>query len=193
MKKLVLTTLIGAALGFATQSAFADDSTPPEGATGLLTVKGKVVDTTCTVEGTNGPNIIVTLPTVPTSMLTRKGQTAGDTSFTIKLSNCTSSTTLATQARAFFYNDDHVTPDGRLENQETSSKANMVTVQLTTMSGTPINPTKQAKDQGADAYPITKSGSTGSATLIYKARYHAEGQSTLGGVLAKVKYFVDYM
>ncbi|MGY6089557.1 hypothetical protein ACWX9Y_05105 [Avibacterium paragallinarum] len=34
---------------------------------------------------------------------------------------------------------------------------------------------------------------TGSATLIYKARYHAEGQSTPGGVLAKVKYFVDYM
>ncbi|WP_017806266.1 hypothetical protein [Avibacterium paragallinarum] len=58
MKKLVLTTLIGAALGFATQSAFADDSTPPEGATGLLTVKGKVVDTTCTVKGTKGPNII---------------------------------------------------------------------------------------------------------------------------------------
>lgn len=194
MKKLVLTTLIGAALGFATQSAFADDSTPPEGATGLLTAKGKVVDTTCTVTGTDGPNIIVELPTVPASMLDSKGKTAGDTSFTIKLSDCTSaSNQLSDNARAIFYKDENVTTEGHLVNQATDSKANYVNVQLATVSGKKIDPNKQAKDQGADSYAIKKSGATGSATLVYQVRYVAEGQAEPGAVLAKVKYLVDYM
>ncbi|MEE6053854.1 type 1 fimbrial protein, partial [Avibacterium paragallinarum] len=178
------------ALGFATQSAFAD--TNSDGATGLITFNGKIVDATCTVEGDKGnADITVNLPTVSKSLLDTQGKTAGDTTFKIHLKNCTGLDSV-TEAKAYFYNGDNVTADGRLENKATQSKANNVTVQLLTMSGTPINPIKEANEQGADFYTLSKSGSTGTGTLIYKARYYAEDTVSAGTVLAKVKYLINY-
>ncbi|MFQ1047157.1 fimbrial protein, partial [Avibacterium paragallinarum] len=169
---------------------FADNYS--NGATGLITINGKVLETTCTVEdGLGNPNITVTLPHVSKSLLASQGNTAGDTTFKIVLKDC-SGLDSVTEAGAFFYNDDNVTTNGRLENKASGSKAQNVTVQLVTMSGTPINPIEKSGSQGADKYPFSKSGSSGTATLLYKARYYAEGVASAGDVQAQVKYIIDY-
>lgn len=185
MKKLKLVTLIASSLAFASNMAFAETNT--NGAVGTVTINGEVVDATCTVTGTSGADVTVQLPKVSKSLLTTKGQTAGDTTFTIKLTNCTPNNG---SVRAYFYNDEtNVSLDGRLINLgDGGSKANDVTIQLANLNGTAINITKDVNGQGV----IQDALSNGSADLSYLARYYAEGPSTAGKVKGVVKYMIAY-
>ena len=84
MKKLLLTTLVVAGLGLSAQGAFANSSPAQHG---TITIKGKIVDVTCTInEGQ--PNISVALPTISKTAFTGQGDTKGDTSFEINLTGC---------------------------------------------------------------------------------------------------------
>ncbi|MFQ1048539.1 fimbrial protein [Avibacterium paragallinarum] len=185
MKKLKLVTLIASSLAFASNMAFAE--TNSGGAVGTVTINGEVVDATCTVEGTSGADVTVTLPKVSKSLLASPGQTAGDTTFTIKLKDCTNA---SGQVRAYFYNDEtNVSLNGRLINKETSGQANNVTIQLANLDGSVIDVTKNIDSQ--NVIPDNFSGGN-KVDLSYLARYYAEGQSTAGKVKGVVKYMIAY-
>lgn len=189
MKKTLVVLLVSSCLGFSTHSALAE--TNNNGSVGTITFNGKIVDTTCTVNNSKGANFTVTLPTISQTLLAAQGNTAGDTTFSLELTGCTGTNGLS--ALAYFYNDDHVTDNGRLENQASGGKAQNVTIQLADFDGTAIDVTKdahQTSGQKSTAYPF---GQNDRLSLKYKARYYAESTGvTAGDVTAKVQYVIAY-
>lgn len=185
MKKLTLATLIASSLAFASTAAFAE--TNANGAVGVITINGEVVETTCTVNGGGSGDLTVELPKVSKSLLQTPAQTAGDTTFTIKLTNCNPN---SGDVRTYFYNnEDKISANGRLINVDTSgTKATNVTIQLATLRGNPIDVTKDIAGQGVPQDSI----SGGSANLSYLARYYAEGAATAGKVKGQVSYMIAY-
>ncbi|MEX6004593.1 fimbrial protein [Providencia vermicola] len=77
MKKSLLVLFIASSIS---ASALAAD--------GTITFNGEITSTTCDVTTGNGGDFTVTLPTVSTTALNAAGATAGNTSFTIDLANC---------------------------------------------------------------------------------------------------------
>ncbi|MFU2054383.1 fimbrial protein [Gallibacterium anatis] len=194
MKKLLLTTLIAVGLGLSAQGAFADD---PANSTngGLITITGKVTDTTCLINGKENGDLTVQLPPVSTKALAAQGATTGDTAFTIELSGCQSATNqLATKAAAFFVNEsDKVTADGKLLNKpDSGDAAQNVVVQLLHGDDTPIDITKPYAEQTKEAQKAGIDSSKKTATLKYKARYYATNPAGAGEVKSTVKYTIAY-
>ncbi|OBX00760.1 fimbrial protein [Gallibacterium genomosp. 1] len=196
MKKLLLTTLITAGLGLSAQGAFADN---PPAQKGTITIKGKIVDTTCTInEGT--PDITVTLATISKSALPNAGDTAMDTPFDIKLTNCSKTGDGAFSSSekiyAAFINDPQkVSKDGRLLNKATDTPASGVTIEIANNASdnTVIKISQSATAQGSKTVAIEGDSPNGSATLRYKARYYAETNSvTAGNVKGQVDYMIAY-
>nr|APF30618.1 F17-like fimbrial subunit [Gallibacterium anatis] len=193
MKKLLLTTLIAAGLGVA-QTAFADQTN-----SGTITITGKVLDTTCKINGQDSGDLTVKLPPVSTKALASTGKTAGTTLFTIDLSECSSaSSKLASKAAVYFSNDaDKVTADGKLLNKLGGSPgdaAQNVVVQLLHKDDTVIDIT-QAYDQytqDKDKVAITGNSPNGKAKLQYKARYYATDVAGAGEVKSTVNYTIAY-
>ncbi|MFU2142332.1 fimbrial protein [Gallibacterium anatis] len=197
MKKLLLTTLVVAGLGLSAQGAFANN---PPAQKGTITINGKIVDTTCTINA-GTPNIIVTLATISKSALPNQGDTAMDTPFEIKLTNCTKTGggAFATNEKIYaaFINDPQkVSAEGRLLNKATDTPASDVTVQIANNASDNTNVidiSKSATAQGSKTVAISGSSPTGSATLQYKARYYAETNSvTAGNVKGQVDYMIAY-
>ncbi|KGQ34912.1 fimbrial protein [Gallibacterium anatis] len=203
MKKLLLTTLVVAGLGLSAQGAFADDSSAQHG---TITINGKIVEVTCTInDGT--PNISVTLPTISKTAFTGINDTKGDTSFEIKLTGCSKKGDGAfsdsEKIYAAFVNDPgKVDGNGRLLNTYTASGSDVaaknVTVEIANNVKTNtdrIDISKQSTAQGSHAVKIDGTSPNGTAILQYKASYHAETEVndiTAGGVLAKVDYLIAY-
>lgn len=189
MKKLVLTTLIAAGLGVA-QTAFADQTN-----SGTITITGKVLDTTCKINGQDSGDLTVKLPPVSTKALAHTGATTGDTAFTLELTECSSATNqLATKAAAFFLNEsDKVTADGKLLNKPSpDSAAQNVVVQLLHGDDTPIDITKPYAEQTKEAQKAGIDSSKKTATLKYKARYYATNPAGAGEVKSTVNYTIAY-
>ncbi|KGQ54470.1 fimbrial protein [Gallibacterium anatis str. Avicor] len=196
MKKLLLTTLITAGLGLSAQGAFADDPSAANSTNGgLITITGKVTDTTCLINGKENGDLPVQLPPVSTKALATQGATTGDTAFTIELSGCQSATNqLATKAAAFFVNEsDKVTADGKLLNKpDSGDAAQNVVVQLLHGDDTPIDITKPYAEQTKEPQKAGIDPSKKTATLKYKARYYATGVATAGVVKSTVNYTIAY-
>lgn len=194
MKKLLLTTLIAVGLGLSAQGAFADDPANSKNG-GLITITGKVTDTTCLINGKENGDLIVPLPPVSTKALAAQGATTGDTAFTIELSGCQSATNqLATKAAAFFVNEsDKVTADGKLLNKpDSGDAAQNVVVQLLHGDDTPIDITKPYAEQTKEAQKAGIDSSKKTATLKYKARYYATNPAGAGEVKSTVNYTIAY-
>ena len=189
MKKLVLTTLIAAGLGVA-RTAFADQTN-----SGTITITGKVLDTTCKINGQDSGDLTVKLPPVSTKALAHTGATTGDTAFTLELTECSSATNqLATKAAAFFLNEsDKVTADGKLLNKPDGTAAQNVVVQLLHADGdTPIDITKDYEGQTPDDKKALMDSGNKKATLRYKARYYATDVAGAGEVKSTVNYTIAY-
>lgn len=196
MKKLLLTTLIAVGLGLSAQGAFADDPSAANSTNGgLITITGKVTDTTCLINGKENGDLTVPLPPVSTKALAAQGATTGDTAFTIELSGCQSATNqLATKAAAFFVNEsDKVTADGKLLNKpDSGDAAQNVVVQLLHGDDTPIDITKPYAEQTKEAQKAGIDSSKKTATLKYKARYYATNPAGAGEVKSTVNYTIAY-
>ncbi|MFU2132343.1 fimbrial protein [Gallibacterium anatis] len=194
MKKLLLTTLVVAGLGLSAQGAFADD---PANSTngGLITITGKVTDTTCLINGKENGDLTVKLPPVSTKALAHMGAITGDTAFTLELTECSSATNqLATKAAAFFLNEsDKVTADGKLLNKpDSGDAAQNVVVQLLHGDGTVIDVTKDYEGQTPDDKKALMDSGNKKATLRYKARYYATAAAGAGAVKSTVNYTIAY-
>lgn len=176
LSRLVLATAIAAAsaaVAFAPQANAAD---------GTITITGKVIDTTCQVtNGTNG-NISVTLPVVQTSQLASDGTTAGDTGFSLVLSDCPT-TPSGIEVGAQLSSANVNTTTGNLTNN--GGSASNVEVRLLDKDGTPID---VSSTPTTDSTTLT--GST--AELDYTAQYYATGTATAGDVTATAEYTLVY-
>ena len=200
MKKLLLTTLVVAGLGLSAQGAFADN---PPAQHGTITINGKIVDVTCTINA-GTPNISVTLPTISKTAFTGQGDTEGDTPFEIKLTGCskTGNGAFASDEKIYaaFTNDPQkVDATGRLINKASGTAATGVTVEIANNASDNTNridiSAAQATGQGSKAVAIDGTSPNGTATLQYKARYYADkdpAQITTGDVQAKVDYLISY-
>lgn len=156
--------------------------------TGTITFNGELTANTCdvVVDGQNADATVV-LPTVGTGQLDGAAKTAGETTFTMALNNC--SGTLQT-ASAFFEAGASVDPvTGRLMNL--SGTASNVSLQLLDASNS-----GQAVIQAGNANQITnttyKNVAGGSTTLPYAVRYYAEAATTPGTVISNVVYSIQY-
>ena len=155
---------------------------------GEITFTGRVLDTTCTLGGTDG-DYTVTLPTVGKTALSTTGATAGDTTFNIELTNCPISTGIS----AFFDNTiTEVLSSGRLKNTATSGAAGNVDIELLNANGAPL----KLHLGTANAQLSTKvenSTTGGGVTLGFKARYYATAPVTSGGeVASRAVYTIIY-
>ncbi|MBP6346673.1 fimbrial protein [Neisseriaceae bacterium CLB008] len=179
MKKLIMVSSLLAALGLVGQAQASD---------GNITFNGELTASTCdvVVDGQASDATIV-LPTVSVSALDAAAKTAGQTTFSMALSNCTG--TLQT-ASAFF---------------ESGASVEAATGRLQNMTGTAGNVSLQLIDSSSASNAVIKAGdqsqinnttyvdiSGGSANLPYAVRYYAEAPTTAGTVVSNVVYSIQY-
>jgi major type 1 subunit fimbrin (pilin) len=150
---------------------------------GTITFKGEVTANTCTIKVNDGTaNNTVTLPTVASSQLAAKGDTAGQTEVKIGLSACSDA---VKTARAFFESGPNVSTNHNLTNKGTATN---VEVQLLTPTSTVIAIGDTAQ-RSATGTTLT----SGAAVMSYKAQYYATAASGAGTVDTSVTYSIDYL
>ena len=188
MKKLTLAVSLVLGFGLVANANAVD---------GSVTFNGKVVNQTCTVT-TAKKDQTVRLPTVQSSSLKTAGTTAGETPFTISLTNCnTKNTSGVTQVKAFFlpnatYVDENT---HNLINKANGSAANNVQIQLLNKDLTVIKIGENITDQnvkGTDINDTGKADGAVTAELKYFARYYATSAAGTGDVNSKVEYNIVY-
>lgn len=162
--------VIAISMAFSTAGALASD--------GTITINGNLTANTCTINAGYG-NITVNLPTISTATLNTAGKTAGNTKFTIALSNCTGSS-----AQTYFEAGATInTANGHLINA--SGSAGNVEVQILNDQNQAINLSTQTNSQQVSIV-------SQAATMNYYAQYYATGVATAGTVITSVKYSMIY-
>ncbi|MGS1105013.1 fimbrial protein [Achromobacter anxifer] len=175
MKRKILSAIMIAGMATGTHTAFASNT---------ITFQGNVTAQTCEINSSNGTsNFTVNLPTVSASALGATGQTAGDTAFTILLTNCQPN---SGNVRTNFEPGTTVNSNGRLSNQ--TGDARNVEIQLLNDDASVI----KAGDPGAAQNSKQASLNAGSASLSYVARYFATDKAEAGTVKTVVNYSIVY-
>lgn len=154
---------------------------------GTINIIGKVTDKTCKVEGNDGKNYNLVLPTVSTQSLTKSGDVAGRTQFTLKLSECS-------EGKVATYFEPGPTVDaasGRLINQKAGGAEN-VQVQLLGNNFKPIPVLAVDKSNAQPNSQWIDVVANGSGDLHYYAEYYATGQSKAGDLTTSVQYTLIY-
>ena len=154
-------------------------------AANTIRFQGEVATQTCTVAVNDSATPTVLLPTVPVSALATSGDTAGETPFTVKLTNCTVAATDTAIGTVFLANN--LTSKNRIGNTGTATN---VSLELTggVGSSTVLNMNGASSNAGL----VLKSGDT-EASHDFAVRYHAEGASSAGTVKGSVQYAVTYL
>lgn len=154
-----------------------------------INFQGEVTDQTCQVTVNGNPaNPTVLLPTVPASSLAAANSTAGQTTFTVAVSECMAPVS-TTQAISTVFLGNQVTTAGNLGNTGTATN---VALQLLDPAapGTPFD----LSPAGGFAAPglVLAVGET-SASHDFAVQYISElGGATSGSVLGSVQYSVSY-
>jgi major type 1 subunit fimbrin (pilin) len=178
----VSTFALGATLGVLSASAVASD--------GTITFTGSIDSSTCTVTSSAGAaSFTVGLPQVSTKVLAAAGETAGDTSFSLKLSGC--SDIVGNVSTNFEAGTAVDLASGRLNNTAAGGATNVQIQLLNGDDGSAIVAGGAAASQNSHSVAMTSDGGTpeaGVATLNYFARYFATGISTAGAVSSLVTY-----
>jgi major type 1 subunit fimbrin (pilin) len=169
MKKTLLSTALVAVIA---ATAFAP--TAQAANSGTITISGKVLSDTCTVNVNN--NATVTLPTVMTNSLSTVGSTAGTTGFTIGLTGCDTNTTSAAMT---FSGSNIDAGTGNLKN--TVSGGSNVQVQL--LNGASV--INASSGTNAPVIAVT----SGSGSVAMNARYVAATAAASAGLVASTVNF----
>jgi major type 1 subunit fimbrin (pilin) len=173
MKKTVLATMFAVAMVPAFSYA----------ADGKIDFTGEVTGQTCKINN-GAPNMTVALPKVSTTTLKDAGATAGNTVFTIKLTECSPA---SGSARAYFEPGPTVDlATGRLKLTNTDGAKN-VQIGLANTSGEEI----KIGQSGSTTNPWVSIGS-GAADLPYLARYVSLGSAEAGKVASNVMYTIEF-
>ncbi|HFZ8996650.1 TPA: fimbrial protein [Citrobacter freundii] len=152
---------------------------------------GEVTDQTCTIKinGTES-NPVILLPTVSKATLASEGSSAGETPFTVTLSNCdvAASSSLGNVGVRFVVNE----RDGEnLKNIAANSPATNVAIQLlegvTALDFTSGEAKTTAKSIGGD-------GGESTVTFDMFAKYYSTaGGATSGAVEAEAQFAITYL
>jgi len=155
-----------------------------EASDGTISFSGNIESQTCTVKVNGGESsTTVSLPTVSSSLLKNSGQTAGNTRFTVDLSDCSTQTG---DVYVYFEQGANVNADGRLTNTGTATN---VDLQLLDSANNVLN----AGSTDQTTSPTTAALSAGAATLSYSAQYYATAAATSGTVTSSVTYSINYL
>ena len=153
-------------------------------AEGTLQFGGRLVAQTCTIAVNNSTSItpLVQLPKVGRNGM-GEGETKGGTTFTFKLSGCSSN--LVTKARVYFQSGSHVSDTGTLENTITSHGATGVALQLYDAAMNPIVVGSPSQLNQA-AIPLGH-------VMAYTVRYIADSDAVGSGPFqTNVTYSISY-
>ncbi|MFJ4153395.1 fimbrial protein [Pseudomonas sp. NPDC089752] len=148
---------------------------------GEITFNGHVDAPTCVVNGGSG-SLPVSLPNVNASLLSRAGQTAGQTPFQLNLSACSPGITRVST----YFNEGPISPEGRLIVDDGGSRN--VQLELLNDQQSPMNLAAAQGQQNSQVVQIVN----GNATLRYTVRYYSTGGTTPGDVISRVQYALDY-
>ncbi|MFL9880063.1 fimbrial protein [Herbaspirillum rhizosphaerae] len=177
MKKTIISSLLTVA-ALAPIASFASD--------GTINFTGSVTSQTCTINSGSSSTFTVSLPKVSASSLATAGAKAGQTAFTIALSNCSPA---SGNARAFFEAGTNVDPvSGRLNIATGAGNATNVQIGLATTAGADIKIGASSGSQNTNSVAI----SGGSANLSYLAQYVATGAATAGATTSSVTYTIEF-
>lgn len=189
-RALLHTALFAYAL-FAASDAHAAD--------GRITIDGEIADSTCQINGLNkNADLTVKLPKVNSSALSADGDSAGLTSFTLKLTGCK-----ATSGSVYPHFQFGETVDPRTQRLINSNTGNggarNVQIALLNDDLSPIDLARDAGEQNVtktELAPVTAGSpavTTGEATLKFYAQYVATGGAASAGVVhANVMYAMVY-
>lgn len=183
MQRTLLAIAI-AACGAVALNAQAASNPGPDG---TINITGKVIAQTCQVNANGSGNSSgnVTLPDVFTTNLASAGAIAGNTPFTIVVSNCDAS--LQT-VQAFWSGSNVSAADGNLTN--TAAGGSNVEVQLLNASSA-VMPLNGANATAQNSQVVNLSG--GGATMNYSAQYLAKSAAaTAGAVTTSVQFTMIY-
>lgn len=147
---------------------------------GIIKINGTVAPCTCLINDGN-KDISLTLPSIPTSALTKPGATAGGTKFTIKLSGCA-----ANRVVYFFEAGPNIDATNNiLANIAGTDKASNVGIQLLNSTGQPVK--LGALESGVGG-PLP-----GVLYVDLFARYYATGATTSGPVKGFTNFTIQYL
>lgn len=155
-----------------------------EASDGTINFTGTIAAQTCTVSvNGGGSSATVTLPKVAAGVLNEAGAVAGNTRFTLTLSDCSAKTG---DVYAYFEQGAGVNANGRLTN---TGDATGVDLQLLDSANNPIN----AGSTEQSTAPKTVALADGAGTLAYSAQYYATAAATAGSVASTVNYSINYL
>ncbi|PHM72022.1 fimbrial protein [Xenorhabdus sp. KJ12.1] len=166
-------------------------STVQADGSGTINFSGKLNSQTCAaaVNGAaNSAPASITLPSVPISMLSTNGNTAGQTKFTIDVTGCAQNASSGADTVKASFNSSNADKNGYLTNTSTSDGATNVVLEL--IDG-------QDKSAIKVGSPSQYNGNyvnivDGKATLPYSVSYLATGAATAGNVQSNVTYILIY-
>ena len=135
----------------------------------LNTMTFQVKKSTCIIN--NGTAINVNLPTVPSSSFTAPGQTAGDTSFIVNVTGCSSEDSNKTLLALLTDNNDASASNqsGLLKNIHSPN----VSVQITDSVGSALSIAPKNIDSSNSFFSFGTIGSSGTVSKAFKARYYS--------------------
>lgn len=182
---------------------------------GTITITGEITDHTCKINDAPPPaNFIVNLPKISASALKNKGDTAGATVFTLRLSECPDA--LSGEVKAHFEpgittdydsgalhaytpvsavdTSSDTTPLASIPSRAAAARADNVQIQLANADGSAIKIGAAVNTaKGAELQKVG-SAATKSATLRYMARYYRSGTASIkaGKLVTYVTYSIAY-
>ena len=129
----------------------------------------QVKKSTCIIN--NGTAINVNLPTVPSSSFTAPGQTAGDTSFIVNVTGCSSEDSNKTLLALLTDNNDASASNqsGLLKNIHSPN----VSVQITDSVGSALSIAPKNINSSNSFFSFGTIGSSGTVSKAFKARYYS--------------------
>ncbi|WP_175975692.1 fimbrial protein [Burkholderia sp. BCC1047] len=162
-------------------------SSAAHAADGTVNFHGKVIASTCSVEG--GSDLTVPLPPVSTTALADVGSVAGRSAFSLALKGCTVGDENPVKVGVIFENGTNVDQSSGRLTIDTGAKA-ATGVQINVLDDQqkliPIGAQTAASTQIADI------DADGNAKLNYFAEYYASGAVKAGDVNSRVEYSLIY-
>lgn len=156
--------------------------------TQTVTVLGELKTSTCEVR-INGANAdaSVVLPSTTVAKLSSAGDVDGKTSFTMNLSNCTTSGEVV----PYFQNTQStITAQGRLSNTASTHPASAVELQLLDSNSAVVNLSLDSSAQNA-ATPTTPTA--GAVNFSFAIQYYATAAASAGAVSSALTYIINYL
>ncbi|MDF3084736.1 fimbrial protein [Burkholderia sola] len=175
------------AIPFLVVAAGAAFSSMAHAADGTVNFNGKVIASTCSVEG--GSDLSVPLPPVSTTALADVGSVAGRSAFSLALKGCTTGDKNPVKVGVIFENGASVDQSsGRLviDSGDNAAEGVQINVLNDQQNLIPIGAQTGANTQMADI------DADGNAKLNYFAEYYASGAVKAGDASTRVEYSLIY-